>query len=225
MTTFPDSDIRPTMLFVHGWAFDAAFWDPLRAALPAWPHAVSDAGYFGPAREPALTGPVIAVGHSLGVLRLLGRLPDQCVGLVSINGFPRFCAAADYPAGVPVRMLDRMRKRLTESADDVLRDFRQRCGDDSRFGAPRAAALHQGLESLRDDDQRAALAALPVPLLALAGTADAIVPAGMMRAAFAGRPDGDLHWREHGGHLLPVSDTDWCAARIRAFAARVAPPA
>ncbi|WP_373979728.1 alpha/beta hydrolase [Achromobacter sp. JD417] len=225
MTTLPGSVIRPTMLFVHGWAFDSAFWDPLRAALPEWPQAVCDAGYFGPVQEPHLTGPVIAVGHSLGVLRLLSRLPDQCVGLVSINGFARFSSAADYPAGVPVRMLDRMRKRLAESADDVLRDFRQRCGDDSRFDEPRTAALHQGLEALRDDDQRAALATLPVPLLALAGSADAIVPAGMMRAAFAGRPDGDLHWRERGGHLLPVSDTDWCAAHIRAFAARVAPPA
>lgn len=225
MTTLPGSAIRPTMLFVHGWAFDSAFWDPLRAALPEWPQAVCDAGYFGPVQEPHLTGPVIAVGHSLGVLRLLSRLPDQCVGLVSINGFARFSSAADYPAGVPVRMLDRMRKRLAESADDVLRDFRQRCGDDSRFDEPRTAALHQGLEALRDDDQRAALATLPVPLLALAGSADAIVPAGMMRAAFAGRPDGDLHWRERGGHLLPVSDTDWCAAHIRAFAARVAPPA
>ena len=225
MTTLAGSAIRPTMLFVHGWAFDPAFWDPLRAALPEWPQAVCDAGYFGPAQEPALTGPVIAVGHSLGVLRLLGRLPGQCVGLVSINGFARFSSAADYPAGVPVRMLDRMRKRLAESAVDVLRDFRQRCGDDSRFGEPRTAALRQGLEALRDDDQRAALATLPVPLLALAGSADAIVPAGMMRAAFAGRPDGDLHWREHGGHLLPVSDTDWCAAHIRAFAARVAPTA
>lgn len=223
MTTFPDSAIRPTMLFVHGWAFDAAFWDPLRAALPAWPHAVSDAGYFGPAREPALTGPVIAVGHSLGVLRLLGRLPDQCVGLVSINGFPRFCAEADYPAGVPVRMLDRMRKRLTESADDVLRDFRQRCGDTTAFGAPRVEPLARDLRTLRDADRRPALATLPMPLLALAGAADPIAPAPMTTAGFGAT--AEIHWREDGGHLLPLTDSDWCAQRIRAFLTRVAPAA
>ena len=27
-----DCPIRPTLLFVHGWAFDAAFWTPLAAA-------------------------------------------------------------------------------------------------------------------------------------------------------------------------------------------------
>lgn len=222
MTPGADSPVRPTMHFVHGWAFDAAFWDPLRAALADWPQAACDAGYFGPAHEPATAGPVIAVGHSLGVLRLLQRLPDHCIGLVSINGFARFSAAPDYAAGVPVRMLERMRKRLDGSPDDVLRDFRLRCGDDSRFGEPRLAVLQQGLEALRDEDQRAALAALPVPLLTLAGGADLIVPADMTRAAFAARPDHELHWREQGGHLLPITDTGWCAAQIRGFAARLA---
>ncbi|MEN4920928.1 alpha/beta hydrolase [Achromobacter spanius] len=212
---------RPTLLFVHGWAFDAAFWTPLRAELADWPQAVSDAGYFGPPRHPELAGPVIAVGHSLGVLRLLRELPSGCAGLVSINGFPRFGAAPDY-AGVPARMLDRMLKRLSESPLAVVREFRQRCGDESEFAEPRLAALGRDLEALRDEDQRAALAALPVPLLGLAGEADPIVSAAMTRAAFAGHPGQDIHWREQGGHLLPVSDTAWCASRIRDFADRLA---
>lgn len=213
---------RPTLLFVHGWAFDAAFWDPLRAALPDWPHAVFDAGYFGPGHAPEIPGPVIAVGHSLGVLRLLRDLPGQCVGLVSINGFPRFAAAPDYPAGVPARMLDRMRKRLSEAARAVVQDFRQRCGDASPFGEPRISALAQDLDALRDEDQRAALAALQAPLLALAGGADPIVSADMTRAAFPARAGREQHWRTTGGHLLPVSDTGWCADHIRAFSNRLA---
>ncbi|MCV6804916.1 alpha/beta hydrolase, partial [Achromobacter ruhlandii] len=54
--------VRPTLLFVHGWAFDAAFWGPLAAALAEWPQAVADAGYFGPGRTPAPAGPVLAIG-------------------------------------------------------------------------------------------------------------------------------------------------------------------
>lgn len=226
--------MTPTLLFVHGWAFDASVWTPLRAELGAWPQAVADAGYFGAAQSPAAalsrgnhpaidpaSRPVIAIGHSLGVLRLLQDLPAGCVGLVSINGFPRFGAAPDFDAGVPRRMLDRMMKRLSADPVAVVRDFRERCGDASAFGEPRLEPLARDLQALRDEDQRDALAALPVPLLILAGRDDPIVPAAMTQAAFGGRPGDERHDLEHGGHLLPVSAAPWCARHIAGFIERV----
>lgn len=233
------STLRPTLLFVHGWAFDASVWTPLRAALADWPHAVADAGYFGatpavidPVTGPVtgpdiapITGPVIAIGHSLGVMRLLRSLPSNCVGVVSINGFPRFSAAPDFEAGVPRRMLDRMMKRLSADPAAVVQDFRERCAEASALGEPRLEPLARDLELLRDDDQRSALAALPVPLLILAGEDDPIVPAAMTQAAFGGRVGDERHDLEHGGHLLPVSDAPWCARHIAGFIARVAPAA
>ncbi len=213
---------RPTLLFVHGWAFDATVWAPLRAELQDSPQAVFDAGYFGPAREPALAGPVIAIGHSLGVLRLLRELPQNCLGLVSINGFARFAAAPGFEAGVAPRVLERMSRRLSSDPAAVLDDFRQRCGDGSDFGEPRLAPLARDLQALRDEDRRDALAALPVPLLVLAGADDPIVPAPMTRASFAGHADAEMHQCEGGGHLLPLSHAPWCAARIRAYMARLA---
>lgn len=212
---------RPTLLFVHGWAFDASVWTALRAELSDWPHAVADAGYFGPAQAPATDGPVIAIGHSLGVLRLLRGLPAGCLGLVSINGFPRFGAGPDFGAGVPQRVLDRMLKRLSADPRALLQEFRQRCGDASAFGEPEVSALGRDLQALRDEDQRAALARLPVPLLLLAGRDDPIVSATLTQAAFPERAGQARYWREHGGHLLPVSDAAWCAGHIRAFASRL----
>ncbi|KAA5926448.1 alpha/beta fold hydrolase [Achromobacter xylosoxidans] len=215
--------VLPTLLFVHGWAFDAAFWGPLAAALADWPQAVANAGYFGPPHTPAPAGPVLAIGHSLGALRLLGEPPPACVGLVAINGFARFGAGADFPEGVPARMLDRMLNRLATQPETVLRDFRQRCGDTSAIGVPQVEPLARDLGILRDADQRAALATLPMPLLALAGTADPIAPTAMTTVCFGAA--AELHWRDGGGHLLPLTDPDWCAQRIRAFLARVAPAA
>ncbi|MFF7055514.1 alpha/beta fold hydrolase [Achromobacter spanius] len=213
---------RPTLLFVHGWAFDATVWTPLRAELGDWPHAVADAGYFGAAQSPAAAiGPVVAIGHSMGMLRLLRDLPSNCVGLVSINGFPRFGAAPDFDAGVPRRMLDRMMKRLSTDSTAVLQDFRERCGDASAFGAPCLEPLARDLEALRDEDQRDALAALPVPLLILSGLDDPIVPAAMTQAAFGGRLGDERHDLEHGGHLLPASAAPWCARHIAGFIDRV----
>lgn len=213
---------RPTLLFVHGWAFDASVWAPLRAGLQEWPQAVFDAGYFGPGQEPDTNGPVIAIGHSLGALRLLRELPPGCLGLVSINGFARFAAGPGFEAGVAPRVLERMSRRLSSDPVAVLRDFRQRCGDDSGFGEPRLAPLARDLQALRDEDRRAALAALPVPLLVLAGADDAIVPAPMTQAGFSGLADAEIHERAGGGHLLPVSEAAWCAAHIRAFISRLA---
>lgn len=224
---------RPTLLFVHGWAFDASFWAPLRAQLRDWPQAATDAGYFGQSQNPAHNtaaesgseippnGPVIAIGHSLGVLKLLRGLPAGCIGMVSINGFPRFGAGPDFEAGVPVRMMDRMAKRLAADPNTVLQDFRQRCGHDAAFDAPRVPQLAQDLQALRDEDQRAALAALSVPLLILAGRDDPIVPATMTQAAFGERPAEEWQWRDHGGHLLPATDAPWCAAHIAAFLSRL----
>lgn len=213
---------RPTLLFVHGWAFDASVWTPLRAELGDWPHDVADAGYFGAAQSPATgTGPVIAIGHSMGVLRLLRDLPPNCVGLVSINGFPRFGAAPDFDAGVPRRMLDRMLKRLSTDPTAVLQDFRERCGDASAFGEPHLEPLARDLQALRDEDQRHALAALPVPLLILSGLDDPIVPAAMTQAAFGDRAGDERHDLEHGGHLLPVSAAPWCARHIAGFIDRL----
>ncbi|MGO4399688.1 alpha/beta fold hydrolase [Achromobacter sp. PAB15] len=239
------STLRPTLLFIHGWAFDASVWTQLRAALADWPHAVADAGYFGatpavidPVTGPVtdtdsitgpdtapINGPVIAIGHSLGVMRLLRSLPSNCVGVVSINGFPRFSAAPDFEAGVPRRMLDRMMKRLSADPAAVVHDFRERCAEASVLGEPRLEPLARDLEALRDEDQRDALAALPVPLLILAGEDDPIVPAAMTQAAFGGRVGDERHDLEHGGHLLPVSDAPWCARHIAGFIARVAPAA
>jgi len=36
-----------SLLFCHGWGFDAAFWDALAAALPEFAQVRDDAGYFG----------------------------------------------------------------------------------------------------------------------------------------------------------------------------------
>lgn len=215
--------IRPTLLFVHGWAFDAAFWAPLAAALDDWPQATFDAGYFGPARTPQPDGPVVAIGHSLGVLRLLRDPAPARLGLVSINGFARFAAAPDFTEGVPPRMLDRMLNRLATQPEAVLRDFRQRCGDATAFGMAQVDTLTRDLQALRDEDQRTALAALRVPLLALAGAQDPIVPAAMTQATFSDA--AGIRWRDAGGHLLPATDTDWCAQQIRGFVADLAPAA
>jgi pimeloyl-[acyl-carrier protein] methyl ester esterase len=227
---------RPTLLFVHGWAFDAAFWQPLRAALSDWPHAVAELGYYAAAGAgadestlaassaaawPQPPGPIVAIGHSHGVARLLRALPaGGYAGLVSINGFARFAAAEDFPEGVPVRLLDRMIARLVRQPACVVNDFRLRCGAPPRPDAGASAALADSLDAMRHADHREVWRGLACPRLVLASEDDAIVTPAMTQAQFA---DSPIAWHADGGHLLPLTQTAWCASRIRAWLANAAP--
>lgn len=205
---------RPTLYFMHGWAFDASVWTPLAAALSDWPQVRADAGYFGPASLPAVDGPVIAIGHSLGGLKLLASPPAGCQGLVLINSFARFAAAADFPAGVPLRMLTRMQQQLSRHAATVVTDFRQRAGSTAAIaGTLDEAALQADLTLLMQHDCRAELAAWNLPLCSLAARQDTIVPPALSQASLP----ADTEWHEAGGHLLPLSEPDWCAQTIRRF--------
>ena len=210
-------------LFVHGWAMDASLWDAVRGELGARAGSVRDLGYFGPpagarpAAPPLPDAPIIAVGHSLGVMQLLGEPPAGLVGLVAVNGFTRFTRAADHPAGVPARLLDRMMHRLDQDAEATVAAFRARCGlAGMPLGRLAAPALRQGLALLRDGDHRRAGRDVP-HVLALAATRDEIVPPALSAACF-----GSLLWVETGGHLLPLTHAALCARALLDFAGRFA---
>lgn len=212
--------MTPQFLFVHGWAFDGSLWNGVRAAMGGRTGAVREAGYFGPvpAQLPVGLasghGPVIAVGHSLGLMQLLDTPPDALVGLVAINGFSRFAAAADHPAGVPCRLLHRMRQRLEQDADATATAFRRRCGmAPTPPGPAMRPALRAGLELLCDGDGRETLRRLTCPVLALAGRQDPIVPSVLTEACFS-----RIAWVEAGGHLLPLTHPEHCARMLCDFA-------
>jgi pimeloyl-ACP methyl ester carboxylesterase len=198
-----------SLLLVHGWGFDAGTWDGVRAGLPAdIPVHTVEFGFLG--ATPRMTVPpdvTVAVGHSLGLLWLLSERPCRWRHLVSVNGFPRFTAAPDYPDGVPPRLVERMRRRLDTAPEAVLSDFRTRCGLDDPPVGLNLDRLAWGLEMLRDGDGRP----MPDAVTALAGEADLIVPPAMSRAAFSSCGVGMV---AEGGHLLPFSHPAEVAAVI-----------
>ncbi|KMS55246.1 biotin synthesis protein BioH [Novosphingobium barchaimii LL02] len=206
------------LLFAHGWGFDSTFWAPLAALLPAWPHAIDDCGYFGAPHEPRIEGPFVAVTHSFGTMRVLAAPPPGLAGIIAINGFERFTALPGRP-GVPVRVLDRMLRRFEIEPRAVLTEFHRSCGSDATFGEDEIdpARLHADLLRLRD-----AAPPIPrVPVLALHGGRDPLLPAAMREATFAGaRISRMIH--DKGGHLLPLEAPELCAAAVRGMVEGVA---
>jgi len=197
------------LIFLHGWGFDRHFWDPLMARLEDFDRVAWDLGFTGAPDMPPPPAGAIAVGHSLGVLWLLRNRPFAWRKLVAINGFTRFAAGDDFPEGVPLKQIERLSAELKQAPLACVSAFRKRCGDPGP--APERieeAHLQAGLDHLRSWDQRG-----DEVDLALCGAADRVVPAQMSRACF--RPERTL-WHEDG-HLLPLTDPDWCAARLLHF--------
>jgi pimeloyl-[acyl-carrier protein] methyl ester esterase len=208
-----------TILFIHGWGFDAGFWRPLANRLPDFRPEVVDLGFFGEPVTPTPERPLV-VAHSMGLAWALAHLPRPWAGVVAVNAFARFTRSPSFVEGVTPRLVERMLSRFDSEPETVLRDFLCRCGVEAPvLDGMRQAPLRDALAWLAECDEQAALAALDCPLLALSGTRDLVVPETMSRAAFNAC---DLVLVEGAGHTLPLSHPDWVASQIRQFAARAA---
>jgi pimeloyl-ACP methyl ester carboxylesterase len=197
------------ILLVHGWSFDASLWTPLRSAEPDHEWFTMDLGYFG---RPRLVVPPdldLVVGHSFGCMWAMEHPGLDGIPLVAVNGFPRFSASADFPHGTPLRVLDRMLKRLGEAPEEVLAAFHARCGTTPPPGEPQLPRLVADLRRMRDGDARSTFHRQPV--LALAAADDPLVSGALARTAFGGR----LRMLPAGGHALPLTRTGAVADALR----------
>ena len=203
------------ILFVHGWGFDARFWEPVAERLPDFQKHFIDFGFYGDEVKPGVERPLV-VAHSLGLPWALANLDRPWAGLMAINGFARFTRSWDFINATAPRLVERMHARFGETPEIVAKDFLYRCGiDQVDLTGMKTEAMSKALGWLVKCDERAALAALDCPLEALAGTEDLIVPDPMSRDSF---PPECLTLVEGAGHLLPLTHPEWVAARIRLFA-------
>jgi len=204
------------LLFVHGWGLNATLWDTVRAKLDA-PAATVDLGYSAVARPAEGQGRVIGIGHSFGALWLLHHRADRLSGFIAISGFARFTAAPDWPHGVPPRLLHRMRSTYPSRPAEVLDQFRARCGLPPWLGPRDDARLAADLDALADWDARETLRRLDIPVLCLAAADDQLLPPDLAPAT-AALANTTCRWAPNGGHVLPLTQPDWCAQQIAAFA-------
>jgi pimeloyl-[acyl-carrier protein] methyl ester esterase len=204
-------------VFVHGWGFNAAIWRDLIRFMRTSEVSLVDLGFIvgGPPSASAWPRDSIAVAHSLGLLWLLHRAGEAGSapfrGLVSIQGFDRFCPP------IPSTRVAGMRRELRRDAYQTLASFWQAC-DTEPFAQPEAlniARLDEGLGWLMDWDVRQARANLACPALALAARDDTIVSEAMSKAIWG---EDNIHWSQTGGHVLPLRQPEWCARHVLDFA-------
>lgn len=208
-----------TLVFVHGWGFDSSFWQPVAERLPEFARVFVDFGFrTTPPHHPKVPGAIV-VGHSMGFAWALANLPRPWAGAVAVNAFARFTRSPDFVSGVAPRMVERMLAKFADEPHAVTADFLARCGvPEPDVADIRPPALGEALFWLAACDERTAMRTLDCPMMALAGTRDAIVPEAMSREAFADVP---MVLAEGADHMLPVSHPDWVASQIRLFAAKL----
>jgi pimeloyl-[acyl-carrier protein] methyl ester esterase len=207
------------LVFVHGWGFEAHFWDSLAALLPQFPQQRLDCGFFGAPRDfqPGKT-PRVLIGHSLGFMHGIAAHKDWS-GWIAINGFARFIADDLKTGCVPVAELVAMKTRLQKNPTATLREFYRQIGAAPVVGAPDLTRLEAGLDELQSGNIDKTLPVLDVPGFALAGHNDPLVPIAASEALGCLARKGGLLWHHTGGHILPQSATAFCAAAITRFLA------
>ncbi|MGE3624488.1 MAG: alpha/beta fold hydrolase [Bdellovibrionales bacterium] len=209
----------PKLVFIHGWGFDAGFWDPLAAHLAQFSQSRIDLGFYGaPADCLTATASCLLIGHSLGFMHGITN-GQGWRGWIAVNGFSRFIHTPAGMGCLPPAQLRAMRAGLNADAQKTLSNFYKLVGTLPPSGAPVPARLGEGLDALRDMDIHDTLSGSTVPGLVLAADDDPLVPAAVSHelGRFAG--DGNLRMHAHAGHLLPLTRPAWCAEAIYDFIA------
>lgn len=202
------------LVLVHGWGFHSGVWEKLIPLLDGHEIYCIDLGFMrgGPRASNEMPADSICIGHSFGVMWLLKHGPWPVQGLVSIAGFD---CMHKY---VPQDVLDAMRDGMLKDPRSQMKNFAKNggfAGLESN-GDPDFGGLRGGLDWISTWDTCEKLKNLGAPVMALAARDDRVVRQEMTEAIW-GSGAAELHWHEDGGHILPLSEPEWCAQHINKF--------
>lgn len=200
------------LVLIHGWALGPDMWDALAQCLDSYDQIRVNLAYFSPPYLPELRRDDILVGHSAGLLWGL-QYYRNWAGIVAINSFSRFCLDTGGRGCVKPASLRAMQKSLLRDANACVKTFRASIGATPPEQPARTEPLAAGLEMLRDFDASGRFGA---QTLVLAAAGDQLSP---LREAenLAAISGGRLALNASGGHGLPWTAPEFCAAQIKDF--------
>lgn len=203
------------LVLVHGWGFHSGVWDNLIPHLEGHELFLIDLGFMrgGPRAAHEMPAGSLCIGHSFGVMWLLKHGPRPMRGLVSIAGFD--CLHKYVPRDV----LESMREGMRRDPQAQMQNFWKNAGfaEHAPKGELDGGGLRGGLDWISTWDAGEELKNLGAPVLALASMDDRVVREDASAAIWGGGAAA-LHWLDKGGHLLPLTQPEWCAAHINRFA-------
>lgn len=240
----------PALVFLHYWGGSSGTWRHVATRLAASHRTIAlDHRGWGASDAPAAgyaladfaddaAGVIraldlrryVLVGHSMGgkVAQLLAsRRPAGLIGLALVASAPPSPLALPAQAREMMAEAYETRASVEATIDGVLTakplapDDREQVISDSLRGAPAAKAAWPA--SASQEDIRAAVAEIAVPVMVVAGEQDRVDTLEAVRSDLLPHlPAAVLHVLPGTGHLAPLEAPDDLARLIRAFAAGVA---
>jgi len=225
------------LVLISGWAHGSEAMAPLAGLLSSrWcTECMSlDEFRFGPGPQ---TEPTVLIGWSTGAIAALQVAAEQApyvAGVVTIGGTARFCACEDYPCGVPPANLRAMAIGLRRRPEETLGRFFADCASPRALdedvlaervrharGLIAPAVLSAGLSFLAEADVRHGLREVDIPLLALHGMEDRIVPVSASEYLVANSADARLVKLPGIGHAVPEQVAESATATIADYLERL----
>lgn len=205
------------LAFAHGWGFDARIWQSMLSRLPLKKTICFDYGFFGESHVPPWDEncDYIIVTHSMGLLWAAHYWPPKIRAIVAINGFPKFCRSADFSVGVEPIILQKMQQKFARMPEAVLADFHKRIQTPPMaIDQISPAMLGEALDWLGKWDARAKLTEIDAPVRILAANDDPLISVSHSRSFIDINPTIDLRYCESGGHILPITQPQWCVDNL-----------
>jgi pimeloyl-[acyl-carrier protein] methyl ester esterase len=195
------------LIFVHGWASGPFIWNDIRHDFKEYDCSFVNLGFFGNEDIDIPDGKFIGIGHSLGGLWLLKHYPEQMAGFISVASFNSF-----YPH-VPKQILTAMKRNIVKDTKAQVKEFWEHAGLDQPGGLKQLKPLKlvDGLACL---EKWKADVPTAIPFKVLASRDDPIVIEKMTMDIWG---DYAIDWTKTGGHMLPLTQSDWCAHHIKRF--------
>ncbi len=213
--------MKPSLLFITGWAHGPDTLQPLGDALADRfdVQLLTGAQVLNDQRIPDAD---CIIAHSMGGLLAMERLPKRCKKLVLTSSTAKFCAGEDYPCGTPEKILRHMIRQLKRNPEAVLADFFRNTHYPNVSHTCAGvnyplSTLEKGLEYLLASDARSVVPSIKIPVLLLHGTADRIIPPSASEWLHAHLPDSQLSIFEQAGHALPSHPFDEVMDEISCF--------
>ncbi len=194
--------MAPRPIFIHGAGGGASSWEHQQPRFEGC-YAVSLPGHPAGAALPSVAeyaewtaraiedipGPLVVVGHSLGgaiALQLALERPDLVAGIAMVASGARLFVPDEAFANARANLAGECERLLRKGWPDI---------DEATVAAETALMVDNGAETLlcdyaacRDFDVRARLGEVAVPVLVVAGDADALTPPWLAEELAAGLP-------------------------------------
>ena len=196
------------IVFVHGWGSGEFVWKDILPNFEEDYHCTClNLGFLGEENLILPEGKFIGIGHSLGGLWLLKHHPEKMLGFISIASFNCFYKY------IPEQIITSMQRNIVKDTTNQITEFWHHAGLDQSGGFKnlRPTKLLEGLGWLSKWQ-----ADIPenLPTKVLASRDDKIVPARMSQKNWKNH---DIEWIDEGGHMLPLTQSEWCTQHIKSF--------